>query len=127
MKNKSIINRLLICLSIIVLCSISILWLFETSNHLYYLLTLCGLVIISIGIAIWYLQKDSQPILIDLTNTSSKVLQNLFLATIILLSIYVIPFDYFIISALLIIASMIVPAFFQKSFSKMSKEENRKK
>jgi hypothetical protein len=79
-------------------------------------------VLIVIGMMICYLQKDSLPVIINLTSTSSEIMQALLIVIIILLSIYVIPINYFIISVILILLSIfVVPVFAQKSLVISSK------
>ncbi|GHT63056.1 hypothetical protein FACS189451_09020 [Bacteroidia bacterium] len=115
MKNKTLVNRLLCLIGVTLCCYVSSLFLFEKHEIIYCILSLCSLIILFIiGTMIYYLQKKSTPILINLTNISNEILQIVLIAIAILLSVYLIPIDYFIFSVILIITSILLSVFFQK-------------
>ena len=62
-----------------------------------------------------FFKKKSSPEIINFTTISSNILQTVLITVLVLLSIFIIPIDFFTISAILIIASILISIlFFQK-------------
>jgi hypothetical protein len=115
MKNKTLTNSLLCLFGVTLCCCVSIFFLVEKHEIIYCVLSFCLLIILFIsGAMVYYLQKESAPIIINLTNISNEILQIGLIAIAIVLSVYIIPIDYFIFSVVLIITSILISVFLQK-------------
>jgi len=104
MKNRKTVKVLLANLYAIMICGFIVFNIINSSSFLLFVLA-----VIIMGALIRSLQRKSSPIIIYLTGTFNEVLSFILTTTAILLSIYLIPNDYFFISVILIAAAMLTP------------------
>ena len=107
MKNRVFLNKLMISFVVITIGGAYVL--FSSSKHImaYIIVGCLTILAIVIGIMIWFFKKKSTPEITNLTTFSSSILQLFLIIVVVLLSVYLIPVEYFIVSVILIVSTIL--------------------
>jgi hypothetical protein len=111
-KNRYLLITGIISLVVLALMSIIMLFLFDDTAIKHYLLGILCFCIVLITILLWFIQKNTSTLIVDLTSLRDKIVQRIILIAAFMLSILVIPIAYSILSAILIILTGLISNFF---------------